>query len=265
MPPVVSAPSDPLFYTMHKSLMCCILFACASVSDAQTISPKPLNAPSPGYPEELIDTGFSGRAEVDVTVKTDGTVTDAQLGMATHRAFGRAAMAAVKAWKFEPGQRDGVVADARVSIPFQFSAPLDQQVNALAKRKVFMALPEPALTQKDYGKKLKVTRPARPVYPRGMAGPSRDVTVQVNFIVAPDGRTLNPSVAGNPPPEFVAPALLAVAQMAYAPPLKNGAGVYVETTTKLEFTNERGGFGGDGGGGSRRWWSRRWWRSRWWR
>lgn len=218
-------------------------------ADAPKASPKILDAPSPGYPTELVDTGISGQAEVDITVKIDGTVADPQLGMATHRAFGRAAMAAVMAWKFEPGQREGAPVEMRVSIPFNFVAPLEQQINALAKRKVFVALPDLPLTAKEYGAKLKVKRPARPFYPRGVAGQGRDVTVQVTFVVAPDGSTLNPSVTGSPPKEFVAPALLAVAQMAYEPLAKNGKAVYVETTTKLEFTNDRGGFGGEGGRG----------------
>ena len=237
---------------MKNLLMSCVLAAFLApgvvAAEVPKTSPKLLSSPPPGYPAELTDTGISGQAEVDVTVKADGTVADVQLAMATHRAFGRAAMAAVTTWKFEPGQRDGVASDTRVSIPFQFKAPLEQQINAVAKRKVFVTLPEPALTQKDYGAKLKVKRPARPVYPRGIAGPGSDVTVQVSFVVAPDGLTLNPSVTGKPPAEFVAPALLAVAQMTYTPPAKNGSGVYVEATTKLEFTNERRGFGGDGEG-----------------
>lgn len=237
---------------MKPSLLSCALFALASLplvaADDPKASPKLLTSTSPGYPAELTDTGLSGRAEVDITVKTDGTVADPQLAMATHRAFGKAAMTAVTRWTFEPGQRDGRPAELRVSVPFIFSAPVDQQVNAMARRKVFAPLPEAALSLKDYGSKLKVKRPARPMYPRGQAGPGRDVDVQVNFVVAPDGRTLNPVVTGNPPKEFVLPALMAVAQMAYDPPRKQGAPVYVEGTTKLEFSNDRGGFGGAGGG-----------------
>ena len=244
---------------MKQILTACTILAAAWLGAtsalAQRVAPKLLNATSPQYPEELTDTGMNGMAEVDVTVKSDGTVADPQLAMATHRAFGRAAMAAVTAWKFEPGQRDGAVVDMKVSIPFRFGAPPEQLVNAAARRKVFAALPEPALTLKDYGSKLKVKRAARPVYPRGVANADSDVTVTVNFVVAPDGTTLNPVVAANTPKDFVIPAQQAIALMAYEPPLKAGKPVYVEATTKLEFTNERGGggdFGGRGGGGGGR-------------
>jgi TonB family protein len=237
---------------MNPIIARCVLAALialgASTAAAQKVSPKPAVTPSPGYPEELTDTGLNGQAEVDITVKADGSVTDAQLAMATHRAFGRVALAAVKEWKFEPGQKDGVAVDVKVGVPFRFTAPPNQQVNAYARRKVFVDLPSAALTQKDFGAKLKVKQPARPMYPRTGQGPGRDVTVQVNFVVGPDGHTLNPTVPTDAPKDFVIPALQAVAMMTYEPPLKAGQPVYVEATTKLEFTNERGG-GFDGGGG----------------
>jgi TonB family protein len=218
---------------------------------AQKADPKPISTPSPGYPESLTDTGLSGAAEVDITVKADGTVTSPELAMATHRAFGRAAMTAVAEWKFEPGTQDGAPVARRVSIPFRFTAPLDQQINASVKRKVFATLPEPALNQKDFGGKLKVKKSARLVYPRALVGSDVEEKVQVNFVVAPDGTTLNPSVIGVKHKEFEIPALQAAAQMTYEPPVKDGKPVYVETTTTLNFVNERADFGGGGGGGGR--------------
>lgn len=221
----------------------------ASAALAQKVDPKAVNTPSPGYPEALTDTGLGGMAEVDLTVKADGSVMNVELAMATHRAFGRAAMAAVAAWKFEPGSQDGTPVDRRVSIPIRFSAPPEQQINASVKRKVFVTLPEPALSQKDFGAKLKVKREARVIYPRALAGSDIEEKVKVNFVVAPDGTTINPAVEGAKHKEFELPALQAVAQMSYEPPMKGGKAVYVETTTTLRFVNERPDFGGGGGGG----------------
>ncbi len=218
---------------------------------AQKVDPKPLDTPSPGYPESLTDTGLSGVAEVDFTVKADGAVSAPELAMATHRAFGRAAMAAVSTWKFQPGSLDGAPVDRRVSIPFRFQAPVDQQINASVKRKVFVTLPEAAVSLKDYGAKLKVKKNARVMYPRALAGSGTEEKVQVKFVVGPDGSTFNPSVLGAKHKEFEFPAMQAVALMSYEPPKKDGKGIYVETTTTLEFTDERGegGFGGGGRGG----------------
>lgn len=239
---------------MKKSLLPFCLAGCLALGTAsalaQKVDPKPVNTPSPGYPEALTDTGLNGVVEVDLTVKADGSVADAQLGMATHRAFGRAALAAVAVWRFEPGTLDGAPVDRKVSIPFRFAAPFEQVINASAKRKVFAALPEPALTDKDYPtKKLKVKKPARPIYPRALAGSDIEEKVQVKFVVAPDGTTLNPTVVGAKHKEFEAPAIQAVALMSYEPPLKDGKPVYVETTMTLPFANERPDFGGGRGGG----------------
>jgi TonB family protein len=228
---------------------------CPLVVLAQKVDPKPVSMPSPGYPEALTDSGLSGIAEVDVVVKADGTVGSPELAMATHRAFGRAAMAAVVAWKFEPGSMDGTPIDRKVSIPFRFQAPLEQVINYGAKRKVFTALPEPALAQKDFGGKLKVKKDARPAYPRALMGSNLEEKVTVKFVIAPDGSTLNPAVVGLKHKEFEGPALQTIAQTTYEPPItKDGKAVYVETTKVLEFAMERGGGGdfGGGGGGPRR-------------
>ncbi len=240
---------------MKKTLQSAIFFlgvaAGTATGFAQRTDPKPVATPLPEYPEALTDSGLSGAVEVDITVKADGSVGNPELAMATHRAFGRAAMLAVAGWKFEPGTVDGMSADRRVSVPFHFVAPLDQQLNASMKRKVFVALTEPVLSQKDFGGKLKVKKNARPIYPRALIGSNIEEKVQVKFVVTPDGATINPTVVDVKHKDLELPAMQAVAQMTYDPPKKDGKGVYVETTTTLEFASERGeesGFGGGRGG-----------------
>lgn len=235
-----------------------LVLALAPISAlAQKVPPKPLETPSPGYPEELTDTGLSGRAEVDIVVKADGSVGEALLGMADHRAFGKKALAVVKTWKFTPGTQNGQPADMKVAIPFNFNPPADQQINAIAKRKVFVELPQPAIPQAQYGAKLKVKREPNLSYPRNVRGDRKDERVEVKFVIAPDGTTLNPEVVGSPRKEFVTPALIAIANTHYEPVAKGGQPVYVETTKTLKFSEDRGGrgfpndMGGGGGGGGR--------------
>lgn len=216
---------------------------------AQKVAPKAEAAPSPGYPEELTDTGLNGQAEVDFTVKADGSVGDAQLAMATHRAFGRAALAVIKNWHFQPGTRDGAPVDTRVSIPFKFAAPFEQTINARAQRKVWVAVSEPTVSEKDFpAKKLKVKRPARTAIPRSLAAANVDEKVMVKFVVGPDGRTFNPAVAAPAKHKELEPlAIEAVALMSFEPPVKDGKPVFVETTYPVEFRQERRGGGGGGG------------------
>src|SRR5688572_29230706 len=119
-----------------------------SLQAAQT-APKPLETPSPGYPAALTDTGTSGTATIEVVVKPDGSVGDAQLKAADHEAFGEAALGAVKKWRFEPAMVDGTPVEKRVTIPFKFAAPVTQMLNAKFKRKVFQEIPERVLTAKE--------------------------------------------------------------------------------------------------------------------
>ena len=234
-------------------LVGCLVLGLAAAR-AQVVNPKAVSTPNPGYPEALTDTGLSGRAEVDITIKTDGTVADPELGMADHRAFGKAAMAAIRVWKFEPATRDGTPVEMRVTIPFVFTAPVDQQVNFLAKRKVFVQAPDGVLSLKDYGAKLKLKKEFTDLYARAIDGKDVDENVEVSYVVAPDGTTLNPAVVGVPRKELEVAALLQVARATYNPPTKNGQGVYFATYTKLHFTSDGSAmrFGGDSSGGSRR-------------
>jgi TonB family protein len=242
------------------SLGACAVFVAASATlFAQTSDPKPKSGAMPPYPTELTDTGLNGVAEVDLTVKTDGTVGDAQLAMATHRAFGRFAMASIATWKFEPAMVDGKPVERRVSVPFKFTAPPEQAVTAAIRsnpadrqRKVFVKITEPVLTEAEFpAKKLKAKRPITALFPPGYRGRGEE-KVQVKFVVGPDGRTLNPTVIDSKNKELDMAAMFAVADASYEPPLnKDKVPVYVEVTQTLTFTPAapRGGGGGGGGGG----------------
>jgi TonB family protein len=230
--------------------------AFALTLNAASTVPKPLETPSPSYPAALTDTGQKGSATIEVIVKADGSVAEAQVKSADHEAFGEAARVAIEKWRFEPATADGKPVDKRVTVPFNFVPPVTQMLNAKFKRKVFQAVPEAVLSQKEYGRKLKEIKPPRPAYPAAAKGATANV--EVRYVVAPDGSTINPELVGNAKKEFMLPAILAIASATYEPPVKDGKGVYVEMKRKLAFeppqpARRRGGNGsgeiGDGGGG----------------
>lgn len=252
--------------TLLRQLSCLLGLSLAGALHAASTTPKPVETPSPGYPKALTDSGMSGDAAIDLVVKADGSVSGARVKSADHEAFGEAALAAVKQWRFEPARIDGAPVDRQVTVPFKFAAPVTQVLNAKLKRRVFQEVPERVLSQKEYGKRPKPTKPLRPPYPAALKG--KQLKVDVQFVIAPDGSTLNPEVLGTPRKEVVLPAIFAVAAAAYEPPVKDGKGVYVAVKTKLTFAppraaGKRGGRGGksrgggsggagfgDGGGGS---------------
>ncbi len=62
-----------------------------------------VSSPSPRYPPEALRAGTSGEVLVEITVGTDGSVTNARVVRATPpRVFDREALNAVRRWKFEP-------------------------------------------------------------------------------------------------------------------------------------------------------------------
>ena len=70
---------------------------------AAATSLKVVSAPSPRYPPEALRAGTSGEVLVELTIGTDGSVTNARVVRATPaRVFDREALNAVRRWKFEP-------------------------------------------------------------------------------------------------------------------------------------------------------------------
>ena len=75
----------------------------AATSAAAANSLRAVSTPAPRYPPEALRAGTSGDVLVEITVGTDGSVTNARVLRATPaRVFDREALNAVKRWKFEP-------------------------------------------------------------------------------------------------------------------------------------------------------------------
>ncbi|NIJ69240.1 energy transducer TonB [Xanthomonas sp. 60] len=77
--------------------------AAARQSTAAAPALRPVSTPAPRYPTEALRSGTSGEVLVEITVGTDGSVTNARVLRATPaRTFDREALNAVKRWRFEP-------------------------------------------------------------------------------------------------------------------------------------------------------------------
>ncbi|SEM25212.1 outer membrane transport energization protein TonB [Pseudoxanthomonas sp. GM95] len=75
-----------------------------------------LSAPPPRYPMDALRASTSGQVVVEITIGGDGDVTNARVVEASPpRVFDRAALTAVKRWKFEP---TGSVSTTRRTIAF---------------------------------------------------------------------------------------------------------------------------------------------------
>ena len=64
---------------------------------------RAISTPAPAYPPDAFRSGTSGEVQIEFTVGTDGSVSSARVVRSTPpRVFDRAALAAVKRWRFQP-------------------------------------------------------------------------------------------------------------------------------------------------------------------
>jgi TonB family protein len=86
--------------------------------------PMFLLCPAPAYPESLKKLGARGRAVVAVRITEQGGVLEPAVASASDPAFGEAALAAVREWRFVPRVKEGKPVEAQVNIPFTFDPPM---------------------------------------------------------------------------------------------------------------------------------------------
>jgi TonB family protein len=77
----------------------------------------------PIYPDELKAKNLAGSATLHCRVDRDGNVAAANVVSATDPAFGRAAVAAVRQWKFAPAVSNHHYVEQVVEFPVNFAAP----------------------------------------------------------------------------------------------------------------------------------------------
>lgn len=88
---------------------------------AQELAPKRLKAVPPKYPQDALVDGLQGWVDVSFLVSRDGSVTDARVDAAEPRnRFNRAALAAVRQWKYEPRAEDAPEYTQRLKTRVQF-------------------------------------------------------------------------------------------------------------------------------------------------
>jgi TonB family protein len=235
------------------------------VAVAALTPPRPLETPAPAYPHELEDSGQSGQATIELTITPEGGVTEARVQAADHPAFGRAALAVLEQWRFEPARRDGEPVSQRVVLPFNFRAPLDQQFNAMVGRKVFQQLPSDTeiIDEAQLPRKLRPANPTPPpkpgvmvpldqlgqlnpprhvppVLPRSLQGREFDDVITVSCIVTPEGLVINPELEEMPQTaELAGPALLTAALSRFHPPRLGNRPVHVRTTLAINFATPK--------------------------
>ncbi|MEO5963282.1 MAG: energy transducer TonB [Thermomonas sp.] len=85
-------------------------------------SPVPVSRPPPSYPREALRRGIGGTVRVKATIAPDGSVERMEVADSSgDRYLDRAAMDAVRRWRFTPAMRNGQPVSATVVIPVDFA------------------------------------------------------------------------------------------------------------------------------------------------
>lgn len=95
--------------------------ASSSQADSLPVAIPDLS-PAPEYPAEAYRNGESGTVRVRATVDPNGNVAQAQIELrSSSRALDRAALDAVKRWKFKPATRNGQRVQSDIIVPVEFN------------------------------------------------------------------------------------------------------------------------------------------------
>lgn len=225
---------------MKKFAVLVTLFAslCLPLHAAKT-NPQVLEGKSPAYPEELKRQGTTGEARIRAQIDATGAVVGASVSSATHEAFGAAALAAVRAWRFKPAEENGVPVATSVTIPLQFKLSMKEQINAEVGREVF--LDETKITAKihtwaDLQKWINFRQKDanRVPYPDELKGSGISEEVAVMCLISPEGHVINPTFAEPlKNKELAIPVMKHIARVRFEAPMLDGQRVYARQKVKL--------------------------------
>ncbi len=84
--------------------------------------PVPVSQPPPTYPREALRRGEGGTVRVTATIAADGSVERMDVAQSSgNRYLDRAALDAVRRWRFKPAMRNGQPVSGTVVIPVNFA------------------------------------------------------------------------------------------------------------------------------------------------
>ena len=107
------------FEFVEKTLDRMVARRIQGVADA---APKPFVGPPPEYPAQLRQAKVAGEAVIQLTISPNGRVLEPRVLRASDPAFGEAALAVARQWRFLPKVSGGHAVSTQAEIPFLFPA-----------------------------------------------------------------------------------------------------------------------------------------------
>lgn len=86
-----------------------------------TSQPQPISTPAPRYPKQSLRNGEEGTVMVSAEIDPDGVPSSVEVARSSgSRHLDRAAVDAVRRWRFRPAMSDGRATSGRVQVPITF-------------------------------------------------------------------------------------------------------------------------------------------------
>ncbi|HWA24909.1 MAG TPA: TonB family protein [Lacunisphaera sp.] len=214
----------------------------ATTSTADTPPASKLKPPvatkqvAPVHPPELMKKLINGRAVIECVITETGSVEDIKVAAASEPQFGEAAVAALKQWEFQPGERAGKPVPVHLQIPFDFRLTPEQIIETAAQRQVFKEITDTIIAAKELPSWPRPTNFLLPRYPQSLKGSGKYGKAVVSIIINKEGKVMNPQIVKATYPEFVLPALVTAAQLEFPPQIMaNNERINVSMDIQFDF------------------------------
>lgn len=203
--------------------------------------PTPKSTLFPVYPFEQLETGVEGEARISYIVGPDGHVIESKLREATTPEFGRAAIAMIDAWRFDPAKKkDGTPAFANLGIEYRFRTNGRGEVPVSDEARWILSdlkkNPGKIAGLKELDQPLKPRSRRPPVYPTALAEAGQPGEAMIEFFVDRNGDAQLPRIISSTATEFGYAAVQAVATWRFEVPKKDGKPVVVRARIPVNFS-----------------------------
>jgi TonB family protein len=172
----------------------------------------------PEYSDEAFYAKRQGVVVVSLVVQKDGTPNDLSVAHSLGFGLDEKAIAAVKQWRFRPGEKERLPVSVLVTVEVNFLLPRWRFDSALCKKS-------------GAGSGIA---PRKAVFPPSLTTP-QPVFVDLSYQVDESGVPQNILVNGSPDAALGAPAMAAVSQWRFEPLIQSGQAVSFACTTKLHY------------------------------
>ena len=109
------------WFAIVSALPLLVASTTALAQPAGVTAPKLIEHGEVAYPPSAERDGADAKVVLFVTVERDGSIGETTVAESGGDAFDRAALEAVKGWRFEPAMRAGTPVRARIRVPIQFT------------------------------------------------------------------------------------------------------------------------------------------------